>query len=472
MAVRNRIGFAIATAVVALVAACGTDDQAIVGNRAGDDAGAGATGTGSDASTQTFTPLSDAGFSPDAFVGCASDTEEATELPLDLYFMIDSSGSMNDLVAPQTSKWSAVVSAMTGFVSDPNSAGIGVGVQYFPLTQAGVPATCTSSAQCGSAGPCLFKVCDLNVFQQIYPCDTSSDCQGAACEPVGECRYDHNAICQMGGGDCVPDPNGFPLGPCDNITTSTCVAGDSCTASDYATSAVPVGLLPGAASTIVASLGAHQPNGNTPTSAALQGAIDEAKSVATANPGHSVVAVLATDGIPDECSTTTAAGIAQIAAAGLSGTPSIKTFTIGVFTPDAIASGTATLNQIAQSGGTQSAFIIASTGNVEAQFAQALSAIRGASLPCQYSIPVPDGGVPDYGMVNVEYTTAAGVTTGLAYVESAARCGTGSGWYYDVDPSMGATPSAIYVCPSTCSTLGSDTNGKIDVVLGCLTIAR
>ena len=102
----------------------------------------------------------------------------------------------------------------------------------------------------------------------------------------------------------------------------------------------------------------------------------------------------------------------------------------------------------------------------------ALSSIRGASLPCQYEVPLPEGGVPDYDHVNVQYTSGAGVSSGLPYVETAAKCSTGGGWYYNSDPSQGGTPSAILVCPTTCSTLQNDSKGSVSVVLGCQTITR
>jgi hypothetical protein len=219
-------------------------------------------------------------------------------------------------------------------------------------------------------------------------------------------------------------------------------------------------------------MAAHEPNGNTPTSAALQGALDEASAYALANRGHTVVAVLATDGIPDECTPTAIDGIAQIAAGGLTGTPSIKTFTIGVFTPQDVSSGTNALDSIAAAGGTSNAFIVnSSTQNVEQLFGAALTAIRGASLPCSYLLPSPDGGVPDFHKLNVQYTAGSGAVTTIAYVESPARCSaTGGGWYYDADPAEGGVPSEIIVCPATCSAFGSDAKGSVDVVLGCQTV--
>jgi hypothetical protein len=468
------------TCVGATVAACGTNDSRLFVD-AGSSAASGEDssvpivdqpGGGDDAAVGTFG--GDASSSADAFVGCATDTEVAKQLPLDLYFMLDTSGSMNDLAGPQQSKWSDVVSAMTAFVQDTASVGIGVGLQYFPLTAAGVPQSCTSSAQCGSAGPCLLNACDFNHFAQVVPCDTRADCQGYACNPIGSCQYDHNTVCLPSTPACGMDPNNFALGNCQTFTTSTCVAGDSCAVADYAAPAVAIAPLPGVASAVMASLAAHQPNGNTPTSAALEGAITEAKAFATANQGHTVVAVLATDGIPDECMPSDIPGISQLATAGLSGNPSVKTFTIGVFAPNGITQGTSALDEIAQAGGTDKAFIIDSTAkNVEQQFAAALTAIRGASLPCQYQLPIPEAGVPDFAKVNVQFTSSAGSATTVPYVETAANCSASAGgWYYDTDPATGGTPKAILVCSSTCSTLKGDVKGSIAVVLGCQTIAR
>ena len=487
MAAPGRRSVFVAAAIgVAVVAACGSSGSDIVGHgpQEPDSGGASSGGSGEgDDGGGTFTTVTDGGFSLDAFASCAATTEQATELPLDLYFMLDSSGSMDDLIAAKASKWTSVVSAMNAFVGDPASAGIGVGLQYFPLTAAGVPKTCTSSAQCPAnpaanpptTGPCFFKACDITMTNAVQPCDTDAECAPIGCKAVGTCSNNADTVCPADGKhpQCGPDANGFDLGTCTALTTSTCIEGDSCAAQDYATPAVPIAALPGAAAAVTASLMTHSPSGNTPTSQALLGAIDQAKSFATANPGHSVVAVLATDGIPDECSPNDIPGIAQIAAQGLSGAPSVKTFTIGVFAPDAIASGTAALNQIASAGGTKKAFIIDTTApNLEQQFETALNAIRGAALPCQYEIPVPESGVPDYTSVNVEYTSGAGVASGVPYVRASSNCGTASGWYYDVDPAGGSTPSAIFVCPGTCSTLQSDAKGRVDVVIGCETVTR
>jgi hypothetical protein len=484
-----------ATAACLAIVACGTSASGTFGgggNPSGSGSGA-ASGSSAASGGGGTLFVGDAGGSialgdaslGGSFVGCATDTQKAKQLPLDLYVMLDTSGSMNDLVGPQRSKWNAVSGAIAAFASDPGSAGIGVGLQYFPKTATGFPATCQSHAQCGANGVCFLSAC-ADGSGQILPCISDLDCGIFACVPIGVCQYDHNAICSPGIA-CRPDMNGFPLGNCQALTTSTCLGSDDCVAADYATPAVGIAPLPGVSAAIVAFLGSHTPNGATPTPAALQGAIDAAKAYAVAHGGHTVVVVLATDGAPNEsfdpangsCTGPTQpvidAEVARIAAAGLAGTPSIKTFGIGVFTPSDVISGTAALNQIATAGGTTVPFIIDTSGamnNVEQKFLAALNMIRGSALPCQYQVPTPAMGTPDYGKLNVHYTGGGGADLTVPYVESSGGCDPKvGGWYYNVDPAEGGIPTTIDVCPATCSTLKSDPTGKVDIVLGCQTQA-
>ncbi|MBX3184711.1 MAG: VWA domain-containing protein [Polyangiaceae bacterium] len=57
---------------------------------------------------------------------CASNKYGGQLQPLDMYVILDRSGSM------QGNAWSSVVSALTTFVQSPESDGIGVGLQFFP----------------------------------------------------------------------------------------------------------------------------------------------------------------------------------------------------------------------------------------------------------------------------------------------------------------------------------------------------
>lgn len=432
---------------------------------------------------------SDAGLA-DAFGRCATSIERGVPTPVDVAFIIDTSGSMSDLIVPGQSKWAAVVSALSAFVNDPASSGLGVGITYFPTPVSGAAASCSTNQMCGQAGPCLLGVCnDANEDA----CASDSDCAAAVtCVPVGTCANDANSLCISYGMPCGADSNGFDLGTCGNpLTTSYCANGDSCEASDYAQPVLPITPLPGAANAFVASLQNRQPAGSTPTQAALQGALDGAQAYADSHPGNTVVAVLATDGAPDEaadpstglglCTQVTATQadtqIAQAAAAAYAGTPSIQTFAIGVFTPDDAAAGTAALDPIATSGGSGSPFIIGASSpdagaGVAAQFLDALTRIRAASLPCQFALPSAAGSA-NFNELNVSTTSGTGAVTTSTYVETSTACSpSAGGWYYNTDPAEGGTPTTIDLCPATCTGLKGDPQAQVSIVVGCQTMAQ
>jgi hypothetical protein len=140
---------------LALVSACGSSPETIIPvsifeNEAGSDTGArgdgapnggqGMLGGGLDASTSPG--KSDA--------SCGSIAEQAQVVPLDLYIMLDASGSMavND-------KWTSIQNAIGSFLNNPLAAGLGVGIQYFPILDSS------------------YVVCDPNVYAtpavSIYP---------------------------------------------------------------------------------------------------------------------------------------------------------------------------------------------------------------------------------------------------------------------------------------------------------------
>ena len=88
-------------------------------------------------------------------------------------------------------------------------------------------------------------------------------------------------------------------------------------------------------------------------------------------------------------------------------------------------------------------------------------------IPCEYDVPVPDDGTElDTNFVNVTYEAGSGGTLRFPYVggDDGADC-TDGGWYFD-DPDA---PTRIQLCPSTCSMVSGDTEGRINVELGCST---
>jgi len=377
------------------------------------------------------------------------------------------------MTATGQTKWDAVRMALTAFLDDQQSAGIGVGLQYFPLIKPNVPDQCANTAACGANGPCQFlQVCNSPNPANQTTCNGNADCPaGVACVRVGACLDPTGTAvaCLPAGANFVC--NGNPLDPCVPLAGS-CLGRDICDAAAYATPAVEVATLPGAAPALVASLSTHMPDGLTPTGAALSGAIAHAQALARANPTHRVAVLLATDGLPSECTPLDIGGISTLASVAAGATPAISTFVIGVFAPAEATDAQTNLDAIAAAGGTGRAFVINTTQNVSQAFVSALNAIRVMGLSCEYKIPAPpsDGGTLDYFRINVAFTASSGQQVTIGNVRNKAACNpTMGGWYYDVDPTTGAVPSTISICEPTCSQLRGDPAGRVDVLLGCQT---
>ncbi len=341
------------------------------GNNGGDTSNSGTNGAGSSGGNDDGGLFgSSSGVGQDGgFIdgGCASSQSKAQQVPLDMYIMLDQSGSMSD-AAGNSTKWEATVAALKAFFQQPEAAGIGVGIQYFPLTSSmQCPVSCATDADCGACGPCV----------------------------------PFFGICAGAGG------------------------GDSCNVDDYAKPEVEIAPLPGVSAALNMSLANHSPSGGTPTSAALDGTIKHAKDWAIAHPDHVAVAVFATDGDPSSCDTDLAT-INAIAAAGANGVPKILTFVIGV------GSSLNALNGIAASGGTNQAFLVDANANATQQFLDAMNEIRGSALACAYLIPQPAMGELDYDAVNVQYLPVGGQPELIPKVEGKQQCpASGKAWYYD-----------------------------------------
>lgn len=412
------LGFGLLVVVPAAVAACSASGGTHLGGSGiGSGGGSGGAGTqlGNGGGSGTvglgngLTAGAGAGPGTGGVAACAAQPYHAAQLPLDMYIMQDQSSSMNQTVSEGGTKWDAVTGALTSFVQQPGISGVAVGIQYF-----GLPLSCSGTF-----------------------CLHDSDCGSAEC------------------------------GGCSFLTCNTPDNFDTCLARNYATPEVEIAPLPGVGSAIVQSLAQHGPSTDTPTGPALQGAIDHAKTWAMSHPGHVVIAVLATDGEPTECSPQDTSSISQIAATALAGTPSIKTFTIGTFASADIPSGPNLLDAIAKAGGTGQAFNIDTTMNVNQSFLDALNKIRGSALGCQYSIPVPEAGTPNFSELNVQYTPGSGAPVEFPAVTDQAHCpASGDAWYYDSN----TAPTQIELCPSTCTKVSADTSGSIDILLGCQTV--
>ncbi len=467
----------LASLAVVAAPACGSSGRASESDVDAGTTGAPGTSSGDESSSSGASGSigsSSGATPPDAGLDqCASEVQQAEGAPLDILVMLDASGSMMTEVGGGTTKWQAVKTALNGFVSAPASSGIGVGLGVFPIKHPGAPSSCTSNAQCTvgatSYGRCFLKACDTNAGI-AQSCDSNADCPGSApCRQVGLCTQGIFTF-----GDCLVGGAGCLIGSCKPVTTSSC-DGTQCVLSDYTTPTVPIASLPANAGALTGAINAlpdPPADALTPTSAAVTGGLAIAKQYATSHPGHAVVLVLATDGLPTRCAPLDIPSIANLAAAGKSGTPSIKTFVIGVFSGDEAATAKPNLDSLAAAGGTNAAFIVNTSSNVTQDFQAALDKIRGNALPCEYAVPKPTSGTPDYDKVNVELTSGGNKTL-IGNKKSSQTCDGSGGWYYDVDPATGATPTKIVLCPSTCDAVKQSAGAaQLSVVLGCKTIVK
>jgi hypothetical protein len=479
MTSRARARGALALAICALATACsasqthhGTADEAAKkgtsgagsnGPDGGSSTGSGDTGNGGSGDTNHGS--ADASLPP--LPACVTQASTAKQVPVDMYIMLDRSGSMTEPTGAGPSKWDAIRDALTSFFGDARSDGLGVGLQYFPLGQPGVPEHCASDSDCGpSGGFCLTKACQPSSFSsfEFTLCLSDNDCPplSAGCVPYGLCEKDSTYACfNLGANGCTN------LGAC-TAPAAECTDFASCEVADYAKPAVAIGTLPGRAKALSASLAAEMPVGLTPTSAALAGALQAAGAQAKAEPMHQVIAVLATDGLPTQCDPIDATGVANIAAGAFAQKPPLRTYVIGVFGA-ADTGAQSNLDAWAKAGGSGKAFLVDPSQDVSTQFLSALEQIRGGSAACEYLLPpAPVGSELDLHLVNVALVEPAR-TRDVLYVSDAAHCGDAPlGWYYDA-PRDSGDARKILVCKATCDALHTADHARVDIRYGCKT---
>lgn len=233
---------------------------------------------------------------------------------------------------------------------------------------------------------------------------------------------------------------------------------------------VPVGLLDaGQRMLIMQELNAAGPGGATPTHGALRFG---GQTVAAANfPGNKFI-VLITDGAPTRTIDCEGQGADPVPsqpiideAASLF-TDDIRTFVIGSPGSETARSD---LSAIAQAGGTASPgcsdngpdychFDMTTATNLGNALRDALGAIAGQILGCEYAIPTPPSGmVIDRNAVNVIYTAGDGTEETLSPDTTTGGCT--DGWEYDGDE--------IVLCGPTCDRVKNDPSGQVELLFGC-----
>ncbi len=364
-------------------AASGAGGVANDGSAQTGSTGAGANGTSGSGHGSAVTGV----LSVPAEQACTQESSSASLRQLDMLIVQDNTNSMDEKTEAGPTKWTMVTDALSVFVKDTRSTGMGAGIVFF----------------------------------------SGSDVQ-------------------------------------------------ACTAATYETPAVPIAKLPGNATAITNAIAANVGLSGTPTPEALKGALHYAANWATTYPQHKVVVVLATDGLPNKYTNASGTGCATsndtaltrtlaAAKAGVDGSPSIATYVIGVMAPSDTAS-LANLNNIAQSGNTGAAFIVSTASNAAAQFVNAMNQIREANrVACDFAIPEPptDKWI-DFSQVSVVYNASDGGTTSVGWVSSSAGCTAAGGFYYDNN----AAPTAVHLCPTTCTQVQADNSATVKVLFACM----
>jgi hypothetical protein len=419
------------------------------------DAGAGTGADGPGPGTQT----------------CAEQGHRAERVPLDIMFLVDSSGSMGGMAAMRT-KWQMVHEALSTFLRDPMSAGLGAGLATFP-SEGPAPA-CQRDSDCPGGVPgigCAARRCVSpgGFVATALPCLGGFCLPGTTCVPAGRCTQSGMACAEMG----RPCPGG--AGDVCDLAVRTCFStgvDNVCDPAIYARPLVNIGELPATQPALQGTLDAVRPAGNTPMLPAVRGVLDHLGAHLASRPGRRAALVLATDGLPDGCmsSPQTIGQVAAALAGARTGAAVVPSYVIGVFSADTLGESRPALEQLATAGGTGTPFVLEPNADLTARFLEALNQIRGVALACEFQIPRPASGTQDYGKVNVRYTSAAGAAPeDLVYVGSADRCDPArGGWYYDVPPA-GGTPTRIIVCASTCARFKQQTMGSVEIGIGCTT---
>jgi hypothetical protein len=485
-------------AVALALAACGARVVGPAGDAAAPGAGGGAGGAGQDgpsfpASDFRLPPAPDGGTPPPGVGGaggggvgegptCSEQVHAAQPVPVDLLLLVDGSSSMGEAAGTST-KLRMVREALVAFAGDARSAGLSIGLTFFPVPD---DTECNSNADCGpfnsSAGKPEWWGCHPpmvcappnaplgTAYNVCAPATASADCfaRGTSCVTLGYCSHTGwpcsalDRPCQSGtaGDTCKAWPR-------------VCNASLICNPAFFREPVLPIAELPGNAAALRDVLAERAPEGATPMGPAVEGSLAHLAQRLAARPGRAGALVLATDGLPLGCGPAddirTIAGRLSAAAAGR---PAIPTYVIGVLPtgqPDT-AGARMGLAQLAQAGGTGQPFLVTPTGDLTQTFLAALDQIRGRALPCEFLIPGDRVALLDFGKVNLRFLGSAGEEN-LPYVGRPERCdATRGGWYYDVDPATGGSPTRVITCEATCRKLKADPRGRIDLRFGCKTV--
>ncbi|HET9954714.1 MAG TPA: vWA domain-containing protein [Polyangiaceae bacterium] len=338
---------------------------------------------------------------------CVQSRVHTEPIPLDVYIMLDRSGSMNlpqampignttagggdcNVGDTKESRWCNAINALNAFFISPDVQGTRVALQFFPA------GTCQSSSN-----------------PLVYGCCSSGQC------------------C-LGAAEATPD--------------------------------VKLGALPAQAEPLRAALNAQVPWADrTPIEAALRGLLKYTSTQIT--PGRQVLNMLITDGGPEGCDSNQNSLARLVASYGL------PTYVIGTqgaayswLEPIAVAGGAPAHTKHCAGGVSPCHFYDVGSAKADV-FVEVLKQIRRSAIACHFAVPPSDVGLVDPTRVKLSFTPAnATSATTLKRVDGASACGTGGGFYYDKP----LDPSFISLCPSSCDAVRAADGGDMELLVGCL----
>ncbi|MEM9864163.1 MAG: hypothetical protein AAF938_21365 [Myxococcota bacterium] len=395
---------------------------------------------------------------------------------LDIFLLVDSSGSMGELTATGVTKSEAVTDALDDFLGSRESAGVGAALTFFPSINDAVPEFCRGDSDCGAGGSCLAPdVCS----ESGLLCEEGSECPlgEGECVPLGRCTASEDvAFCFP---DVLDPRNDFcaesGLGVC--IDLGLCENRISCDPGVYERPNVPIDELPGAGAALVEALVSRAPEGGTPTLPAVRGVLEAARARSVLRPGNKIVMLVATDGFPADCDENLpsvferdpdpTAGIvepAEVLAAG--DADGIQSFVIGVFEPEQEREARENLSRLAEAGGTEEALIVTTDEDVSGRLFELLTELRREVRSCVYAIPAA-GAVPDPRDLQVRLLVPSSPPVELLRVEREEDCADVEfGFFFQQDIEDGARPGFAELCPVPCD-IASAPEVEVEMQAGC-----
>ena len=395
---------------------------------------------------------------------CVVYDSSAAVAPLDVFILLDSSGSMGFSDGGAT-KWDAMKAALGAFANSPDSAGMGVALNFFPIINQNSPSLCNLAG-----GECAewCKTWDW-CWDILTPCETTQDCVDnggvEACSQFHVCDGFPEQYCEPGD---IPCADG--LGEC--VPGGTCHDFYTCSPGPYSSTVFGPQKLPQAANGFAAAMNNQLPDGGTPTLPAMTGVVASATNYANNNPSHKVIILLATDGTPTVCDhdiddadpVSAIANIATVASGAAD--DSIETFVIGVFTAEEAEAAQVNLNLIADAGGTGDAFIISTDEPLFEELLAALNQVRAEAKSCEFELLESEDPI-NYDDVWVRITNGDNESW-VSYVGGAGKCDPQhGGFYYDVPSGSTQKPSRVILCAASCAVVNQAEEPTVELYTTC-----